>query len=377
MFEKDVEFLKRYTDIIVLSPANSKARIAVSPAMQGRVLTSTATGAQSFGWINREHIASGENNPHFNAYGGEDRFWLGPEGGQYSLYFAKGKPFELEHWYTPAVFNEEPFNVVGQGQKNIKFTKKMDLVNYTGFRFDLRVDREIKILPDAAIDQLPDHPIEVEKVAFESVNTITNTGDRPWQKETGLPSIWILGMFNPSPATTIVIPYRQGPESELGPLVNDQYFGKVPADRLVAKDGILYFSGDGKYRSKIGLSPRRCKSIAGSYDALNNVLTLVNYSFSPDAVDYVNSMWEIQEEPYRGDVVNSYNDGPPGPGVKPLGPFYELESSSPAAALAPGESLEHIHRTLHLVGSEEELDVISQRVLGTSLSEIKNVFKGE
>jgi hypothetical protein len=27
--------------------------------------------------------------PHINVFGGEDRFWLGPEGGQFSIFFAK------------------------------------------------------------------------------------------------------------------------------------------------------------------------------------------------------------------------------------------------------------------------------------------------
>jgi len=43
------------------------------------VLTSTADGlgGASFGWINRELIASGRLQPHMNAFGGEDRFWMG------------------------------------------------------------------------------------------------------------------------------------------------------------------------------------------------------------------------------------------------------------------------------------------------------------
>ena len=41
------------------------------------------------------------------------------------------------------------------------------------------------------------------------------------------------------------------------------------------------------------------------------------------------------------------------PGAPPLGPFYELETSSPALALAPGESAEHVHRTLHFLGAQE------------------------
>ena len=56
----------------------------------------------------------------------------------------------------------------------------------------------------------------------------------------------------------------------------------------------------------------------------------MNYSLPAGEREYVNSLWEIQDEPFRGDVVNSYNDGKLEDGTQ-LGPFYELESSSPAA----------------------------------------------
>jgi hypothetical protein len=183
-------------------------------------------------------------------------------------------------------------------------------------------------------------------------------------------------MFNPSPATTIVVPFKPGPEAELGPIVNDTYFGKVPADRLVVRgeDGVLFFSGDGKFRSKIGIPPRRVKPFAGSYDAANKVLTIIHVTVPEGAKDYVNSMWKIQEDPFSGDVVNSYNDGPASPGAKPLGPFYELESSSPAAALKPGETLTHVHATLHFQGPEEALDEIARKVLGVGLEEIQAAF---
>ena len=94
------------------------------------------------------------------------------------------------------------------------------------------------------------------------------------------------------------------------------------------------------------------------------------------ATDYVNSMWQIQDAPFGGDVVNSYNDGPPAPGAKPLGPFYELETSSPAAALAPGASLVHRHRTLHIVGANSALDGVARKVLGVGLAEIAGPSRG-
>jgi hypothetical protein len=119
----------------------------------------------------------------------------------------------------------------------------------------------------------------------------------------------------------------------------------------------------------------RARDVAGSYDPDAHVLTIVKFSRPPDATDYVNSMWERQDRPYAGDVVNSYNDGPLTPGGAPLGPFYEIESSSPAAALAPNASLRHVHRTFHLEGPENELDAVARAALGVSLAEISSSFK--
>jgi hypothetical protein len=81
-------------------------------------------------------------------------------------------------------------------------------------------------------------------------------------------------------------------------------------------------------------------------------------------------MWEHQKEPYAGDVVNSYNDGPTAPGKPALGGFYELETSSPALALAPKATAEHTHRTLHFVGEKASLNAIAEAALGVSLDTV-------
>ncbi len=377
-FGDDIEFLKKHTDVVVLSDASGDGKVAVIPQMQGRIMTSSADGDEglSYGWINRELVASDEFAEHINVFGGEDRFWLGPEGGQFSIFFEEDVPFDLDHWHTPAPIDTEPFEPVSTSRERALFKKNMQLENYSGTKFDLRVDREVQVLDkDEAVDELGIEPAKkVKMVAFESINQITNTGNKAWKKDTGLLSIWILGMFNPSPETTVVIPFNEGPESRLGPIVNDAYFGKVPADRLVVGDGVLFFSGDGQYRSKIGLSPQRAKPVLGSYDAVNKVLTIVQYDKPEGVTDYVNSMWELQDEPYKGDVVNSYNDGPPEPGTEPMGPFYELESSSPAAILDPGEKITHVHRTFHLQGSEADLDPIATAVLGVTIDQIESAL---
>lgn len=378
-FGDDAAFLKQHTDLIVLSDKQGKAKVAIAPAWQGRVMSSTAGGDNglSYGWINRDLISSGKIQPHINVFGGEDRFWLGPEGGQFSIFFAKGAKFELADWFTPAPMDTEAYRVSGQTGSSATFTATFSLTNYSGTHFQVGVTRDVRLLSPAAawshlgVKQSPG----VEVVAYESSNKIINAGKEPWRKETGLLSVWILGMYNPGPKTTIVVPIKPGPEPDLGVKVTSNYFGEVPADRLVVKDDVLFFSGDGQFRSKIGINPRRSRAVVGSYDAENKVLTVVQFTQPSGVTDYVNSLWKIQDNPFGGDAANSYNDGPPSPGAKPLGPFYELESSSPAAALAPGKSLTHIHRTLHLSGPDAGLDTVARATFGVSLAQIQAALK--
>jgi len=375
-FNEDVDYLKRYVDVIVLSNTQSAA-VAVVPQYQGRVMTSTAGGGESFGWLNYPAIASKAIQPHINVYGGEERFWIGPEGGQFSIFFQKGDTFDLDHWQTPALIDAEPFNLIEKSATQVVFQKKASLTNMSGTKFDLQVERTVRLLADKEVQSIlhVDIPAGVRKVAYETDNRLTNTGAEPWTKEKGLLSIWLLGMFKHSPGTTVVIPIIAGPEDRLGPKINDSYFGKVPADRLIVGEDVVFFKADGRYRSKIGASPQRAKPIMGSFDADNLVLTLVQFDKPENATEYVNSMWEYQAYPFAGDVINSYNDGPPAPGKKPLGPFYELESSSPAAALKAGETLRHSQRTIHLTGAKKDLDKISRMVLGVTLEDIESVFQ--
>jgi hypothetical protein len=74
--------------------------------------------------------------------------------------------------------------------------------------------------------------------------------------------------------------------------------------------------------------------------------------------------------------VNSYNDGPLATGGQ-LGPFYELESSSPAKELKTGETLTHRHMTLHLEGDETLLNEIAVKTLGVSLKDISSAFQSK
>lgn len=372
-FGYDLQFLKKYHKNLILlgEESDAGAQIIILPAYQGRVMTSTAegNGGMSFGWINYELIDSNREEEHFHAFGGEERFWLGPEGGQFSIFFKKGDPFDFDHWYVPKSIDKEPFILVSASKTEANFQREISLKNYSGFEFNLRVNRHIRLLSKTEIPLLLGVPIpeNLQIVGFESNNSITNTGNTPWTKEKGLLSIWILSMFNAGNKTTIAVPYKQGNENDLGKLVTDDYFGKVPVDRLKIKNGVIFLNADANYRSKIGISPKRALPILASFDGVNEVLTIAQFSLPEFPADYVNSQWEMQEKPFDGDVVNAYNDGLVD--GKQMGKFYELESSSPAATLNVGESIHHLHRTIHLKGNSSELNEITQTLLGIQLSE--------
>jgi hypothetical protein len=373
-FEDVVSFVDQSSRLIVLSDDSSGASIAVWPDKQGRVLTSSDNPkGRSYGWVNHDLIASGQLQQHFNAYGGEDRLWIGPEGGQFSVFFAAKAPFDLDHWYTPAPVDTEPFEVVRQTKTSVSLSSEFNLTNYSGTRFSVRVDREVRLLTAGQIwsDLHVAKMSGVKLVGFESENTLTNLAATGWSKSTGLLSLWVLGQFNASPSARIILPIRTGSIAELGIPVTTDYFGTVPADRIAVKPSVIIFKADAQFRSKLGLSPRRAKGTLGSYDPQNHLLTIVQYSQSAHETDYVNSAWKIQQDPFSGDVANCYNDGPPEPGKPQMGDFYEMESSSPAKVLASRASVEHVHRTIHIGGTEKQLDVIARAALGVSLDQVQ------
>ena len=368
------DFLKRHTDVVELKNGNSA--IAIIPAWQGRVMTSTAEGDEgfSFGWINNDLIATGKVLPHINAFGGEERLWLGPEGGQFSTFFEKGKPFTYENWQTPDFMDTMPFSVITSNDSSVLFGKDIETYNYSGTHFNFRIERDITILnPKETAGLLSSDLKGLNCVAYRSDNSIINKGDNQWKKETGLLSVWMLGMFIPSPSVVVVIPVKPGDELTMGPMVNDGYFGKISAERLRVEGNHIFFKADGKSRGKIGIPPLRATGTMGSYDSENRILTILICMIPDKPGLYANSAWELQKDPYSGDALNSYNDGPLEDGTQ-MGPFYELETSSPAAELLPGEKLTHTQYTLHLTGDPDLLDKVSRKVLGIGLDAVSNAF---
>ncbi len=134
----DLEWLQKHLTTIEL--VGGDARVLLSSDLQGRVMTSTTSGKEgySFGWVNHELIASEERSEQFNAFGGEERFWLGPEGGQFSFYFENGKPMEIENWKVPVEIDTSEWQMTEVMREMATFTNEFSLKNYSGTEFQWR-----------------------------------------------------------------------------------------------------------------------------------------------------------------------------------------------------------------------------------------------
>jgi len=371
-FGYDLEFLQKYDSVLILSNESGLGQILVSPKYQGKVFTSTADGpdGKSFGWVNYKAF-SAPVDPHMNAYGGEDRLWLGPEGGPFSLYFENGKEMVYENWKTPTSIDTESWKLISADGSSAKMEKDTELKNYAGTILTMKLNRDIKMLSNSQIEsdlgiQLSD---KIKSVGFSTLNSITNTGKEAWTKETGAPCLWSLDMFMPTDSTVILVPYE---ETAQGKIATTDYFGEIDKDRIAYKDGVLYFKADGKSRGKLGLSPQRAKTIAGSYDLANGILTVTKFNIDSSKT-YLNQEWTTKKDPFIGDAVNAYNDGPLEDGGQ-MGPFYEIESVSPAAFLKPSEKLDHSHNVYHFMGDKEQVSILLTKLFNISVQDIQSAF---
>ncbi|MDR1866600.1 MAG: hypothetical protein LBR08_13655 [Bacteroidales bacterium] len=375
-FGYDLNFLSRKDSIHLLTDETGRAMVIVSAKYQAKVFTSTAAGLQgtSLGFVNYKALDAAEPDPHMNGYGGENRFWLGPEGGRFSIYFATGDRQVYDNWHTPPPIDTEQWDIVSAGRKSISMKKEMEVSNYLGNRLKLRASRDIslieryRITEELGISLSP----ETDAVAYQTVNTIVNLNDFEWTGETGAVCIWMLDMFNTAPEAVTVIPFHEGDEALLGKTVTSDYFGEIPADRLKTAGNHIYLKTDGKYRSKLGLNAKRTTARAGNYDPDAKRLTVIVYETDRDAV-YLNQEWDPAKDPLIGDAMNAYNDGPLEDGSI-MGPFLELESVSPAAFLKPMQTLSHKHAVYHFIGEAAALNPVAEKVLGVSIDNITKIF---
>lgn len=104
-----------------------------------------------------------------------------------------------------------------------------------------------------------------------------------------------------------------------------------------------------------GVRPQRSRGVVGAYDPQHSVLMILQFTMQKR-----DGVRELRVE-----------DSGSEPGKPQLGKFFELETSSPAEGLAPGQSVHDVQRTRHLVGAPQQLDQAARAILGVGLNQLQ------
>lgn len=368
-FADDLSLLNRHFEPIVLQ--NGEQKIAVLGELQGRIMMASASGesGNSIGWIKRSALL--EDAKPDGSIGGADRLWFGPDGGVLSVFFDPGVETKVENIRPPSAVHSTAFNAEKLSETNAIFSQDVSFSNHKGFEFNANVQRSIALLSREQVNEAlnTNLPGSLRWVAYGSDTQVTNTGEKAWVQSTGLFSIWSLGVFAPS--ATVVVPLAKPLESFT------PYFDNTSPERQKITPTAAFYLADAKQMDKVGIPPSHTTPFIGSYDAKQNMLTLIHFNISSDAKNgYVNAVWDWDAPPYEGEIINIFNDGPQADG-KPFGPFYEMETSSKALDLAPQESARHFHNTYHFIGDKAALNKISKPVLGVTIEDIESAFANQ
>ncbi|RKR15349.1 hypothetical protein CLV91_1434 [Maribacter vaceletii] len=365
-FGEDLEVINSVISPVILK--DRERQIVVSSEFQGRIFTSTSQGlgGTSYGWFNKNILLSDSVLVNRSKIGGEGRIWFGPDQGPNTIFFKIDEKTGEKLHAAPKDLNTLSFNILAQSSGSVKLGNKLHIENLKGFHFNIEVERKIELLKEDYVSNFLSNSFSnnLSYVAYKTNTKMTNVGEQDWSKETGLLSLWDLGCYHPTPKTTVIIPLKENVDNAT------VYFTEIDSTRIVVKDKVLYYKADANYLNKIGTLPEYTLPYFGSYSPELNSLTIVKFSFNSLDKEYVNAHPVNVENQYRGDVINVFNDGKWGE-VGPFGPFYELETSSPAKELKVGESVSHFQEVYHFKGSKKELNKISISVLGVSIKDIE------
>ena len=127
-FAEVVQWLKNSNnDAFVLEGGRKGKQVLVCPGLAGRVMGTTYQGdeGQIGGFINIEALKNGMNET-WNNWGGEERHWLCPEGGQFGLMFGD-KENCFDNYAVPEGMNNAEYELIDQTLNRSSLTMKGSL----------------------------------------------------------------------------------------------------------------------------------------------------------------------------------------------------------------------------------------------------------
>ena len=307
-------------DPVVLRGDDQDKVVVVSPKLVGRVICAGMDGLQGHtnAFVNAKQIQEGFTTSGYaarsgpgegwNNFGGVERIWFAPEGGPHGFFFEVGVE---QHW--PNYLMSHPLHSLqyrtsdtANDGKSVTFAVPVEMTNYAGKKVALDVNRRISLLEDCPFALGLEK--KVDFVGFESRTWAKNAGDQALDKKTTPTAIWTLGMFNPGPQVIVLLPFKEGADSELGEPVTTEYFryfltvdndDEFLSRHWSVEDGCVLVKADGRIQLKLEMLKRRSLGRLAAVDLAKHEMTIVDFEVYPE-LDYAASFFT----PYEGDLLD-------------------------------------------------------------------------
>ncbi|MGL6195974.1 MAG: DUF6786 family protein [Thermoguttaceae bacterium] len=365
------------------------ARVAVCPDWNGRIMTSTCSGidGESSGLIDVHNIDEISKHQHTSFIhppqtntigrekyiGGENQFVIEPENGPFGILERVDDPSDETPHTIHNAYKEGPFDVdTGINHKEIRLRRIVKFSNRIGTPFALSTVRTIRLLDIEELSERFASPIvvameqpDISYISYETNSTIVNIGE-PLTRDGGLVSVKIRNMFNASPYSVLLVPFRRGDEDMFGPPINADFFGATSRQRLQILPSVAVLKLEGLLHANLSVSNQRVVSRCAAIDFRSGLFTIISFNL-PDVpalckyTDAENVMTAYKHEPTPSDTETSFSS-----------PYYGFDTCTPAKELRHGESVTHSQLTTHIYADNKTLEYLVQTIFHVDVNKVFN-----
>lgn len=338
-----VQRLKSSTQIKTITTTDKTMHILVAPKLDARILSATL-GEKHERQFGVYHLSANTSA----ALGGVDGVSIHPA----SVFSAS---------------NEDDWQLTSDSEFSLGFRKSMKLKNSNNHVLHASIIRTVRVMSGYEIRKTLKQRItdaQLELLGYESINRLKNTHlEDSWTEGTPLPGLKSTGTFNVNANVTLIIPHTGEVQASAKSIfhADSQFTDSQPDIHSHPDQPLLFIPLKSSSNQTISIPYEYATDYVGFYDHTENILSFVFFNLPKRTTD--------PQYPSSNDKMYGTNGYP----IQLTFNNQQLtvNTFAPTKVLKAGHSIRHRHRTIHVKGSDETLDRITQSLLGIPLKEIK------
>lgn len=339
-----VQQLKSSTPIKTITTTDKTMHILVAPKLDARILSATLGEKHELQFGAYDFSAK---TPA--ALGGVDSVSIHP-----ATHFKASK--------------ENDWQLTSDSEFSLGFRRSMKLHNSSEQALDAEIIRTVRVMSGYEIRKTLKQRItdaQLQLLGYESINRLKNTHfEDLWPDGTPLPGLKSTGTFNVNANVTLIIPHTADVKTPAKSIFHaDSQFTDSQSDIQSHPDKpLLFIPLKSSSTQTISIPFKHATDYVGFFDHSQNIFTFVFFNLPRSSAD----------PQYPSSAGNEYaTNGFP---IQLTFNIQQLTMSTfaPTKVLKAGHAIRHRHRTIHVKGSDESLDRITQSMLGIPFNEIKH-----